>query len=108
MTRFNSLMQKLLVEVLDLRKGIRVVDFSKIQGNALVRRVSTGQVGMFTRCFQEPLGGYVGLIPVPMVFFENVSWPTKVDPADLTLFRPSMQMQAPMTVLPRDLGEEEI
>jgi hypothetical protein len=105
---FADLMGKVLKEVLDLRKGIRVVDFSKIHGNTLVKRISTGQVGMFTRCFEETLGGYKGKVPVPVVHFENMSWPTKVDPADLILFRTELQLQAPMTIIARDLGDEEI
>lgn len=100
---FHRLMEKLLKEALDLRRGLRVVDFSQIHGNTLVRRVSDGRIGMFTRCQFGQLSKYAEPTHIPAVYFEGDSWPQICDPADLVLLRTELQLQAPMTILPLEV-----
>jgi hypothetical protein len=96
---FAKIMDKLLKEALDLRRGIKVVDFSRIHGNTLVRRVSDGRIGMYHRCTFGKIEKYPESIHLPTVYFEHDTWPQIVDPADLVLARLELQLQAPTTII---------
>ena len=95
----KDFLERAIKQATDLRRKFQVLDFSKIHGATLVRRLGDGKLGMFVRHQMGFVQWSDDPVPIPIVYFEGNSFPLRVDPKDLILERNELQSQASWTIL---------